>query len=148
MFKFKRHKRSFSRLMIGLFAMQVLAAGLCLMAPESHAAKIHATNSHDMQMPASGPVSADMASHCDSRAKAASDDAEQNSACVHCDQPGELVQSKVSAFNVDVELPLSILLSSEIDIHTPTSIDFSIRTPTGPPRSSSLLYQTSQRILI
>jgi len=132
----KLNLRGFSRLLVGLFAVQVLAAGFCLMAPETHAA-----NAHEMQM----PLSSEMASHCDNGVKTDSDHAE--SACAHCDQPDELV-NKVSVFNIDVELPLSILTSNEARTPAPLSIDLSVRTPTGPPHSSSLLYQYSQRILI
>ena len=77
MLNFKRHLRGFSRLMIGLFAVQVLAAGFCLVTPEVHAAKAHAM---DMQM----PMSDDMASHCESNVKAESDHA-GHSACAHWD---------------------------------------------------------------
>jgi hypothetical protein len=136
----KRHLRGFSRFMIGLFAVQVLAAGFCLVTPEVHAAKAHAM---DMQM----PMSDDMASHCESNVKAESDHA-GHSACAHCDLPDELVTSKVSGFDMDFELPAQALVAAAIEFSASLSTDFSVRTPTGPPRSSSLLYTTTQRILV
>jgi len=137
----KMNLRGLSRLMIGLFAVQVLAAGFCLLTPETHAANAHPV---DMQMPMSG----DMMAHCDNDAKAESGHAGHGGACAHCDQPDELVQSKASTFNIDLDLPVMLVASVEIDLPAPVSVDLAMRTPTGPPRSSSLIYTTTQRIRI
>lgn len=137
----KLNLRGFSRLMIGLFAVQVLAAGFCLISPELHTAKAHAA---DMQMPMSG----DMLEHCEVNTKAESGHGDHGSACAHCNQPDELVQSKASIFNIDFDLPVMLMTSTEIVLSAPASIDLAVRTPTGPPRSSSLIYTTTQRIRI
>lgn len=136
MLKRKSFRRALSRLISGLFAVQILAAGFCLLTPESHAA--------EMQM----PISADMGSHCDSDGNTASGHADHSTACAHCDLPDELVQSKVSTFNIDFDFTALAPVADEIDLSAPLSVDLAVRTPTGPPRSSSLLYQTTQRILI
>ncbi|GAV20255.1 hypothetical protein MMIC_P1219 [Mariprofundus micogutta] len=137
----KLNLRGLSRLMIGLFAVQILAAGFCLISPESHSANAHTA---DMQM----PMSADMLEHCDVNAKAESGHDDHGSACAHCNQPDELVQSKASTFNIDFDQPVLQVASTEIVLSTPVSIDLAVRTPTGPPRSSSLIYTTTKRIRI
>ena len=138
----KMNLRGLSRLMIGLFAVQVLAAGFCLISPASHSANAHAA---DMQMPMSG----DMLEHCEVAAKAESGHGDHASACAHCNQPDELVQSKASTFNITLDLlPVMAVASIELNISAPASIDLAVRTPTGPPRSSSLIYTTTKRIRI
>ena len=127
--------------MIGLFAVQVLAAGFCLLTPDTHAANAHPA---DMQM----PMSADMMTHCDNAAKTETNHASHDGACAHCDQPDELIQSKTSTFNIDFDLPVLQVVSVATDLPAPASIDLAVRTPTGPPRSSSLIYTTTQRIRI
>jgi len=139
------HIRGLSRLMAALFAMQIVVGGFCLLTAEAHAmpqsvqtlamdgncAKPMQTSlqakqlAHDQQMP------------------------DHSDACYHCDQPAELSNaSHASVVSVTlvlsdvVSLPTAPLFSSDA-----TGL-FSSRTPTGPPRSSSLLYTTSQRILI
>jgi len=107
------------------------------MAPETHAAY-----AHEMQMPVSGS----MASHCDNAVK--SDAGHADSACAHCDQPDELIQSKASLFNIDFEQPLILVTPTIIDSPAKATVDFSVRAPTGPPRSSSLIYTTTKRIRI
>jgi len=75
---------------------------------------------------------------------------DHSDACYHCDQPAQLsnashtsVVSATLVLSDVVSLPTAPLLNNEA-----TSGLLSARTPTGPPRSSSLLYTTSQRILI
>lgn len=134
----KLNLRGFSRLMVGLFAVQVLAVGFCLLTPQ-----IHAASAVDKSIPMSGEI----AFHCESNVKAKPGHAE-HTACAHCDLPDELVTSKVSGFNMDVELPALALVATAIELSAPLSIDLSVRIPTGPPRSSSLLYTTTQRIRV
>jgi len=146
MLKLGRHIRGFSRLMTGLFAVQVLAAGFCLLTPQSHAANAQPAT---MQMQSSSSGMAGMASHCkndsDSDHKPTSN---QHSSCAHCDQPDELIQSKVSPFNIDFDLPLQPVAVLAIELPVQVTVDLAVRTPTGPPRSSSLIYTTTQRIRV
>lgn len=145
MLKLGRHIRGFSRLMTGLFAVQVLAAGFCLLTPQSHAANAQPAT---MQM----PVSSGVTSHCtkDDASKPADSKTEpgHHSACAHCDQPDELIQSKVSPFNIDFDLHVQPVAFIAIDLPAQVTVDLAVRTPTGPPRSSSLIYTTTQRIRI
>jgi len=148
MLKLGRHIRGFSRLMAGLFAVQVLAAGFCLLTPEIHAANAQPAT---MQMQASSGM-ADMASHC--KNDSATDPADgtpasnHHSSCAHCDQPDELIQSKVSPFNIDFDLAVQPVAVLAIDLPAQVTVDLAVRTPTGPPRSSSLIYTITQRIRI
>ncbi len=137
----KLNLRGLSRLMIGLFAVQVLAAGFCLLTPDTHAANAQAAG---MQMAMSG----DMMAHCDKAAKTETEHAGHDGACAHCDQPDELLQSKASTFNSDFDLPVLQVVSVASELPVPVSLDMTVRTPTGPPRSSSLIYTTTQRIRI
>ncbi len=137
MLKLGQHMRVFSRLMIGLFAMQVLVGGFCLLTSEAHAMP-QSVHTHD--------ISAHCAKSVDADHQHSSDHADS---CYHCDQPDELSNP---AFSSTVSMPLvfsdvSIMPAALLSMHDASGF-LSTRTPTGPPRSSSLLYTTTQRILI
>ncbi len=128
-------RRSLSRLMVGLFAMQVMVAGFCLLTSEAHA------------MPQSVQQS-DMDGGC---AKGADGHhlSEHSDSCYHCDQPDVVAAStSVSVSVVAMALPgLIRLAESPVVVQTTTGL-FSPRPPTGPPRSASLLFSTTQRIRV
>jgi len=141
------HIRGLSRLMVALFAVQIIVGGFCLLASEASA------------MPPSAQ-SQGMHAHCGMKGNVSgqnrSDQAttshhtqDGSSSCYHCDQPDQLSSSSPSAV-----ASLLLVLADDISLTiAPLSVDnttgfLSTRTPTGPPRSSSLLYTTSQRILI
>jgi len=137
MLKLGQHMRICSRLMIGLFAMQVLVGGFCLLTSEAHAmsASVH---THEMSAHCAKSVDADHQHSSD-----------QASTCYHCDQPDELSNSAFSS-TVSMALTLSdisILPAALLSMADASGL-LSARTPTGPPRSSTLLYTTTQRILI
>jgi len=137
------HIRGFSRLMAGLFAMQVLVGGFCLLTAEAHAMP----QSMSMQgMAMDGNCAKAMHANQPGHDQQSSD---HSDACYHCDQPAELSNAGLAsvvaltlALSDVISLPAAQLLNNEA-----TGL-FSARTPTGPPRSSSLLYATTQRILI
>jgi len=135
MLKLGRHMHGYSRLMIGLFALQFVAAGFCLVSPALHAAEV--------EMPA--PMSSDVSAHCDQYAEAESSGTDQQSACAHCDAPDELISSKVSNSNVD--LPVIAWALTGFDVVASLTIDLAVRPSTGPPRAP-LLFHRNQRILI
>ncbi|MDX8402915.1 MAG: hypothetical protein R8K54_00720 [Mariprofundaceae bacterium] len=124
-----------------VFAVQILAAGFCLLTPQ-----IHAATAAEM------PMSADIAVHCtngdNTNAEYEAGHADQNTACAHCDLPNKLVQNKVSTFNIGIDLPAVTPVHMEIKLSAPVSIDLAARPLTGPPRSSSLLYTITQRIRV
>ncbi|NWF38853.1 hypothetical protein F3F96_06860 [Mariprofundus sp. NF] len=134
----KLHMRGISRLMVGLFAMQLFAAGFCLMIPQAHAMPMSMEVSHAAEMGAE---------HCAEPMQSADTDM-QHTACNHCDQPDELWQNSklsIDADNSFITLVYAELLS--ISVAQPALILTSL-VPTGPPRSSSLIYTTTQRIRI
>jgi len=141
------HTRGFSRLMVGLFAMQIVVGGFCLLTAEAHAMS-QSVQAMNMDGNCAKSMHTNQSSHDQSSQDQQTP--EHSEACYHCDQPAELSNashaSVVSAALVllsdIVSLPTAPLFSSDA-----TGL-FSTRTPTGPPRSSSLLYTTSQRILI
>ena len=143
MFMRKLHIRGVSRLISGLFAVQLFAAGLCMMAPDAHAMPIVATSSHtashSMEM---------VADHCATPAAEAQDAGSKQSACSHCNQPDELLQNVQSSVHGDLLFIAYIRQSlNEISVFHP-ALGLTSRVPTGPPKSSSLLYHTTQRIRI
>ncbi|MDX8405953.1 MAG: hypothetical protein R8K50_07370 [Mariprofundus sp.] len=143
MWRMLRHKLNFrgiSRLMAGLFALQIVLTGFCLLTPEAHA----------MPMPTmqSGAAhTGDMDGHC-AKAESGRQASDDSSSCYHCDQPDELSNvSPLSFAHVVLLLPGYLTEPAVLTWHDFSGL-FTVRIPTGPPRSSTLLYTTSQRILI
>ncbi|WP_232710253.1 hypothetical protein [Mariprofundus aestuarium] len=137
----KLHIRGVSRLISGLFAVQLFAAGLCMMVPATHAmppTSSH-TASHSMDM---------SADHCAPPVADALDAGTNQSACSHCNQPDELLQNVQSPVHGDMLFIAYIGHSlNDISVFQP-ALRLTSRVPTGPPKSSSLLYNTTQRIRI
>ena len=123
--------------MAGLFAMQVLVAGFCLLTPELHA--VQAMPMH----------AADMASHCDDgKDKGDAAHGGHNGPCAHCDTPDELVPGKVSSSDAGIAFPVAFMALGVPEISVLKTISLFSRSPTGPPDSTTLLYTTTQRIRI
>jgi len=134
--------RSVARLMAMLFAVQIVVGGFCLLTAQAHA------------MP---QAMQDVHAHCTKSSQQhqpdhqLSDEHEQNHSdnCYHCDQPDELSSSSFTS-----AAPVLLVLSDVISLPAAPLFDqvatglLTARIPTGPPRSSTLLYTTTQRILI
>lgn len=120
-----------------LFAAQIMVGGFCLLTTDAHA------------MPQSVQTQSVQA-HC-AKSSHASDQHSQGDSgnCYHCDQPDQLSNSVFSPLAL-VALVLSGVMNLSVVPQPGSGATglFSIRTPTGPPRSSSLLYTTTQRILV
>jgi len=139
----KLHTRGVSRLISGLFAVQLFAAGLCMMAPDAHAMPMATTFSHTASH--SMDMSAD---HCATPQIETQDAGTNQSACSHCNQPDELLQNIQSSVHGDLLFIAYIgLQQHDISAFQP-ALGLTSRVPTGPPKSSSLLYHTTQRIRI
>ena len=126
--------------MAGLFAVQLFAAGFCMMMPEAHAMPMAvATSSHSMDM---------SADHCATAAEVSHDAGMDQSACSHCNQPDELLQ--ISHTHVDVELLLLGYITLQLNAiaMAESLLTLESHPATGPPGSSTQLYQTTQRIRI
>ncbi|HKI61164.1 MAG TPA: hypothetical protein VKA31_02615 [Mariprofundaceae bacterium] len=131
----KRHASGLSRLIAGLFAMQVIVTGFCMITTQAHA------------MPQS-VHSSEMGSHC-AKAEHTGEHQHHSGSCYHCDQPDELSNSTLTSFAaVALLLPGVISAPALPQWHDVSSGLLSSRTPTGPPRSSSLLFTTTQRIRV
>jgi hypothetical protein len=141
------HIRGLSRLMVALFAVQIIVGGFCLLTSEASAMP-HTAAGQKMHV------------HCDMKGHVSGQNLSDqtitghhtqdgSSSCYHCDQPDQLSSSNYSSV-----ASLSLLLVDDISLTIAplpfnSAVGFlSTRTPTGPPRSSSLLYTTTQRILI
>jgi len=127
------------RLMVMLFAVQVMVGGFCLLTAEAHA----------MPQPVQ---TTDMDGHCakSTHISLSHEHGSNHSGnCYHCDQPDELSSSAFTS-----PAPMLLVLSDFISLPAAPLFDqaatglLSTRTPTGPPRSSSLLYTTTQRIRV
>jgi len=134
----KLPRRGLSRLMTLLFAMQIIVGGFCLLTAEAHAMSLSVQT-----MAMDGNCGKSMDPDHNQQVPDHSD------ACYHCDQPAELSNANPASI-AGVTLVLSDVIrlpSAPLFSHTATGL-FYAQMPTGPPRSSSLLYTTSQRILI
>jgi len=137
------HIRKLARFFAGVFAVQVIAAGACLMVPAAHA----------MPMPAKASVM----SHCDGmemgnamvmeHAKPMSHDHAGHSACPHCDQPDSMSVSYLSIDHAPVALAM-LPVDTNLSATVVDEAALAVRVPTGPPRSASLIFQTTRRIRI
>jgi len=137
------HIRGCARLMAVLFVVQIVASGLCLLTAEAHAMpQVVSMPNQDMDGNCAKPLSTVQSS----RDQHSSDHSE---ACFHCDQPDQLS----STANAPVA-PALLVLASFVSLPVAPLLvqiatgQLTARTPTGPPRSSSLLYTTTQRIRV
>lgn len=130
MFLLKRHRLSLSHLMIALFVVQLLATSFCVM--QAHATSMVNTVGYQSE-------------HCTNMAQEKNNHYDQRSACTHCDQPDELRQVHQDTTNIVYHA-----ISDVIWLNIPAPYNHSIPSrlffPTGPPKSSTLLYTTTQRI--
>ena len=134
------HIRGLSRLMAGLFAMQIIVGGFCLLTAEAHAMP-QAMQGMNMAGNCAKAMHGDVAAQHDAQG--------HSDACYHCDQPTELSNSNtVSLAEAALVLQAVVSLPAAPQYQLPGDGLFVTRMPTGPPGSASLLYQTSLRILI
>ena len=141
MLKKKLVRRAVSRLISGLFAVQLIAAGFCLMMPQAHAMPM-AQASHSMS---DSMISAE---HCKQTMETQVDHGMEHSACSHCDQLDSFLQNASAPIQLDLDMQADLLPAPIASDWISQSITLFSRTPTGPPRSSSLLYHISPRILV
>jgi len=142
----KIHIRRLSRLIAGLFVVQIVVTGFCLLTSESHAASMNPmpmTQMADTQM---GGISG----HCSEsmQGKAQHSDTSHSDGCFHCDEPAQFVKAGTADLT-QVNLVL-VALSVLPEMTTLAGWDevTPFYKPTGPPRSSSLLFTTTQRIRV
>jgi hypothetical protein len=141
MLKRKLFRRALSRLISGLFAVQLIAAGFCLMMPQAHAMPM-VQASHTM---ADSMISAE---HCKQPMEAQMGQEAEHSPCPHCDQLDSFLQNVSAPAQLDIDMQADLLPVPTASDWISPSISLFSRTPTGPPRSSSLLYHISLRILV
>ncbi|MDQ6972439.1 MAG: hypothetical protein Q9M30_07310 [Mariprofundaceae bacterium] len=137
----KGHIRGASRLLAGLFAVQLVLTGFCLLTADAHAMPMPQMNAQQ---------AADMDGMCaKSSAHSAKHDVHEHSGgCFHCDDADQFVK----AGTADVAPASLVLLALSVLPDMPvlmawdeSSFD---HTTTGPPGSASLLYTTTQRIRV
>jgi len=141
MLKKKLHRRGLSRLFAGLFAVQLLAAGFCLMMPQAHAMPM-AKAAHSMS------DSMDKTGHCTPAGESQVNHGTGHAACTHCDQPDSFLQHASAPIQPDLVILPDLPAAPGVADRIIQSIAIFSRTPTGPPRSSSLLYRISPRIRV
>jgi len=132
----KLHFRVISRLITAVFALQIVFTGFCLMMPEAYAMPMQSSH-----------IDAPCANAAHMHDHQASD---HSGNCFHCDQPDVLANATVTTLT-HIAVLLPGIISEPVPVsflQRPLNGLLSSRTPTGPPRSSTLLYTTSQRIRI
>lgn len=141
MLKRKLFRRALSRLISGLFAVQLIAAGFCLMMPQAHAMPM-VKAAHSMS------DSMTNTEHCKQPMEAQMGQDAEHSSCTHCDQPDSFLQNVSTPIQLDLEMQADLLPAPIASDWISQTVSLFSRTPTGPPRSSSLLYHISPRILV
>jgi len=137
----RTHARRLSRLLAGVFAVQVLFAGLCLSTGAAHAMP--------MSPHASVVLMGDMAEHCALGMHNMGQAAKGHmGGCFHCDEPGHYMQ----AGSVDLPppglVPVGItILPGPVEL-SPVDILPEVQASTGPPGSFSLILTTTRRIRV
>ena len=123
----RKSSRPLARLIAGVFTLQMIVAGFCLLPQQTHA------------MPASMQVS----EHCDSAemsmtrvAQSHQQHDHQQSVCAHCAQPDGIAQAQIQPDDLSQQFMFVPVVaatdSSETNI---VSSVVAVRVPTGPPRS-------------
>jgi len=130
MFSSKLQLPVLARFMTALFVVQLFAMGFCVMLPQANA----------MAMASDMPME-----HCDNMIDMPNESEAQQSACSHCDQPDELWQPIKTSLDI-TGLSVAILAWSSLSFQTHPTVSLTSILPTGPPRSSTLLYTITQRI--
>jgi hypothetical protein len=147
----KTHTRRLSRLIAGLFAVQIVVTGFCLLTSQAHATSMNPMPMAQMSVSQmSDSAMGDMAGHCNKPAhmNGQHDGTSHSGGCFHCDEPDQFVKAG-SADVAPVSLVLTCLaVLPELLQWTATSELPLVYTPTGPPDSSSLLFTTTQRIRV
>ncbi|NWF35429.1 hypothetical protein F3F93_01540 [Mariprofundus sp. KV] len=88
------------------------------------------------------------ADHCATTMDMVQGSGSQQSACSHCNTPDQLLQNLHTSVDADLLFISYITLQlNEIPVPDPTLGVFA-RPTTGPPTSGTILYETTQRILI
>jgi len=136
----KRHRRGLfhpllGRLLAGVFAVQIVLTGFCLLSNDAHA----------MPMAQANTVK-EIAEHC---SKAATHEQGHHAdGCFHCDDQNLFVKAApidLPAFSSALVL---LIAMPELPRWTASEAIPVGLMPTGPPRSSTLLYTTTQRIRV
>jgi len=152
----KRH--ALVKAMVGLFAVQMVLTGICMLSPNAHAAMpitnmTSTTMSNTTSTTTSNMMAQQgdtMAGHCSqtlSHAPHQANDA-HSKACFHCDDSDMFVKAAVA--DVPVFSPVLVFVSvmPEVSVwHAEQAVSMAVM-PTGPPRSDSLLFSTTRRIRI
>lgn len=142
MFMRKPSTRLLSRLVAGLFAVQIVVTGFCLLTSQAHAMPMSQTSATQAPaaMGASCAKSADMNEH--------HNDTSHNGGCFHCDEPDQFLKVSTADIAPAGLVFVALAVMPELaSISVQPSVVATLQ-PTGPPRSSSLLITTTQRIRI
>lgn len=144
-----KHSAQAARLILLVFALQVVVGGFCVLTPDAHAmsASMQAYEVDD---------NCDKLAHHESAQQAWQSVAspavahQHTVSCSHCGQPDELSSGALHGTTTTIALILVDVAALPVaqSMQHAASGMHALRTPTGPPRSSSLLYTTTQRIRV
>lgn len=125
------------RLMAMLFAMQMVVTGFCVLAPQAHA----------MPMVENAMMQADMKAPCSDAAAMHAHTMKHGHACAHCDQTDTLTYVQLDQ---DHSTPLLATLQGyeRPDLFLLSAVAGLSSLSRGPPRSASLIFNTTRRIRI
>jgi hypothetical protein len=137
----KTHTRRISRLIAGLFAVQIIVTGFCLLTSQAHAAEMS-----PMAMAQMG----DMSGHCSKSMQGMGQHSgtSHSDGCFHCDEPAQFVKAGTADLAPVNLVLVALSLLPEMPALASWDEATAFYAPTGPPRSSSLLFTTTQRIRV
>jgi len=116
---------------IALFVFQMVAAGFCALSASAHAASL---------------VNSQVQSDCSKSMSGHDQGQASDQVCSHCDMPDQAYQS-IAAPPDHSSVLIGLVFLSGIDVAESAPFTFN-KWILAPPRSSSLIYNTSQRIRV
>jgi len=116
---------------IALFVFQMVAVGFCALSASAHAASL---------------VNSPLQSDCSKGMSGPDQGQASDQICSHCDMPDQAYQS-IATPPDHTSVLIGLVFLSGIDVAESTPFTFN-KWILAPPRSSSLIYNTTQRILI
>jgi hypothetical protein len=140
----RTHACRLSRLLVGVFAVQVLFTGFCLSVGPAHAMPMASMPGH-----VHVDLVGDMAEHC---ALGMQDMGHRSKGhaggCFHCDEPGQYVQTAAVDLPPPGLMPAGIAILPEHVELSPVDVLPEVQDISGPPGSFSLILTTTRRIRV
>lgn len=133
--------RRLSRPLVGVFAVQVMFASLCMPIRTAHAMPVASTSTHTFVcLMGKGCTMGMHGMQHGTKGHAGG--------CFHCDEPGQYMQAAGADLPPPAFVPAGITILPEPVALLPVDVLPEVQATTGPPGSFSLIVTTTRRIRI